>query len=346
METRKKNHDRIKYPALLLLAALVLLCTSCKKEEEVETLPPEETVGMANAYYFSGEDEACYTALLQKIDEAQAGFAAADLGRADRLAELLSGEEPDMEQAQALLTDRLEKSRILEKYPFVRHIPAERIVRIGDGTELYLAVPSSSAEGVTVAKALISETGSVKGETVLSYTGAYPVLLLADAAFLQETGGNGGSLTLEKDKEIPETSLDIGYKAEPLTPKDLKGTWVARKTGDDAGSHYDLYLEFDEDQSFRYYYIDVDEGLWKDQMIMHFSGTWNVLRENMTELTATADGGTYVEAGVPAYGFNGRYGLMFENAEKNGLWVNYISGDRFFTGIAEDELLFTKTTDQ
>lgn len=333
--------------AFMVVLALFLLCGCSKKEEQ--TAAEQETAAakeLQNYYNFSEEDAAVFQEIQQKLDESETGLAAAYLGDAAALDVELSAEESDAETAQQLLGEVLEKSRHLEDYSFLHQVPYSRVIRTGTGTGLYLVIPDSKAEGLTVYAAALAGDGTVsRGKTAANVYQAFPVLIISGPMVVEEIGGYLGTLELPGDGSVPENCLDISRAPDPVTEAELLGTWQAPGMINDAGTVYDLSLQFEPGGGFSYQYICRSGGPWEDQVILHYSGSWELLGNSRYRLEGTSDGGVYMESGVPAHEVQISCDLSFTDPSHDTLRMEMRDGDVFFQGMQETEVLLSRKTE-
>lgn len=336
----KKTHNI--FIAVLLLAA-ALLMTACSAIPGSQTQAEPETLD--NMYYYQGEDAEAYNALQSAMVDEGKQFAAVRLGTDPELAALLTQEEPDYYEADALLRERLEKSNLTGSYPFLSRIPSMRIICADEGTDLFCVVPNeTTGELIISALGEPTESGYAKGDEIVRVNGAYPVLIFADNAYIEERGGAQQSMTIA-DGLLSDGIMSLEPQSKPVQDKSLMGSWKCAEVHDDAGAIFDLYLDFKEGKAFEYYYIRKDGGPWENKMVMHFTGTWELMGEERLELTATADGGTYFDAGMTAYDVSGLYEVHFIDDAGEHLLMRHMGGDPFLTGLQESEMVFTKETE-
>ena len=283
----------MKRLVILILTLSVVLSLCACIDPEATTVPTQPTTLPATA---PGETEPTVQEdislimLRQQMIETPAMFAIAYLGFVH---------EPSKGTVDRLLEDTCPE--MLEAYPFMAQIPAERLLG-GTTGELYLIVPRDSGSAVQVGKLLDEEYGQAEPSTQVIYqaqTGE-PFLLIANGGdfypdhqlIITEEAGLQVTCYIYRDEmgyvNLPiggdvELALDITYKGgEYDTLKDwMKAGWIMPDETMlySTGWHFEDYttgqpitylLELTEDgfASLYSYYA------WESECLEEYQGIW------------------------------------------------------------------------
>ena len=331
-----------KICALFALLFLLSFCACGKEAPELPEAAESESKELYNAYYFTGASEASLLNLRDQTDAEDKSFAYAYLGRTDGFADTNGEYDAVSNEALQLL---LERGGYAEAYPFLTEIPADRIVLTG-GTELFCIVPLAESEGITVWRcAEEGETDSGNHGDKLAYTNFdSPLLICANlsdgslGAYVEIRGDRGAHFVTVSGGAVPEDAYDFSIAPAHPSAAELAGTWAAHGLPDDNDSVRTVELDFAEDGGFVCRVISEDEGFFNGKTILRFFGSWR-FSDGVYLLDSMADGGSYIDGGVPPFPLAGEYELLLADGV---LSVRRLSGDGFFQGISDHAILMDR----
>ena len=327
---------------VILTAALVLFLAACgQKADEEKEMTSEVAISDAgqtdNIYYYTEENQAAFDLLQSEMEEAGCGFAAACLGRTTELKAVLGEADPDLAKADELLALYLENSGLREKYCFLSSIHSYRVRNIGDGEYLYVVIPDSGAEGMNLfERRENAEAGVERGSCTARIRGAYPLLILTDSAWIEEENGKGCILKIAGDTIEGDEVFILNAYSREITSEELTGNWRAAGVADDAGGARDLYLSVKDGRNAEFWYT-YPGG---EEQLMHFLGTVEEQGDCRFVFHMMSDSGLFMLDGVPEMPMEAIYRMSFGDEAGTRLLVTRISGDPFFTGIIDTEILF------
>lgn len=340
-EMRKKFCEKKRRaPGVAAVLLLLLLCSACGETAVMEeTLTVPETQN--NRYYYSGTNLESFEDLQNRMEEAGCGFTVAKLGTAQNLKEALAAGDGDL--AEETLREELRNSRLLEEYPFLSACSADRVIDPGEGSELFCVIPERNVSSVTVSHTEADPEGNPqKGTGIAVVEGAFPLLILGEGYYISGEGGRETGFALGSP-ELSNQILDITYVPEVMTEADLLGVWKAGRQQNDAGAYYDLYLEFAPGGSLAFFYSRYNGLEKKGETLLHRSGTWKHLYDDVYAFELTTDGGYYRDLGAPEDTIRMEFAAYFLEPEKQKMILSVRAGDSFMEGLDENEMIFERT---
>lgn len=350
----------IKGCLALLLAVALSAAVGCQQEKE-KTIPvrpdnKQATEASAPEHSDEGKEEEksdlsdeILTELYMALEDGQAFCAVAYLG-------YMEGED---------YGEWLEDNGLLTFYPFLKEIPAERIIE-QEGEELYCIIPRQDAALLSVYSQNFDSDGKVSAGAVLyQSSGCEPFLIRGNRSeivpntvvkieyedgshiqFSPALSGENGHLAMEEGQGILDISLYL-YQDISLTQaiywdeEDIEGTWTCHSLSNEEGQSLVMDLEFYQEETKQ---VVLCYGLDYDTIIARYEGTYYASDipsdppQIMLELTLV-DGFLLEEQGGQNLRsvVNLQYWFM-----DDGLTVTHLEGDPLLPGLEEISTYFTR----